>query len=475
MAKRNVIFEKIPFDSDGFFCAYTHLTRKKEKHVLLESGRTGRYSIAGISPFAEARAVGNGLEVIHNGEKQILEGKPFEALEKWMKRFSFAPLPGIPDFQGGAIGFISYDYIEHVVNLPQIVKDDVQFPILYFLVFDQWAVFDHEEQSLWLMSLRHGRAEESIDRMKWEWLEASKQTIEECMSENAGEGDHDIQVSLPEAAFKAAVKKIQQYIRDGEVSQVNLTVRQSQPISVPPIQVYKELRKLNPSPYMGFFHTPECQIVSGSPEMLIKKNGRHVETRPIGGTRPRGADEAEDWALQDELLTNKKERAEHIMLVDVERNDLGKVCDYGSVKVDELLVIEKYSHVMHLVSHVSGELSEDKSLNDLMEAVFPGGSITGAPKRRTMEMIEELEPAKRGVYTGSLGWIGFNGDLHFNILIRTMLIKEDMCHVQAGAGIVIDSEPAAEYKESLKKAAALWKAKELAEKRGIGVGTHYRS
>lgn len=475
MAKRNVIFEKIPFDSEGFFRAYIHLTCKKEKHVLLESGRTGRYSIAGISPFAEARAVENGLEIIHNGERQIVEGKPFEALEKWLKPFSFDPLPGIPDFQGGAIGFISYDYIQYVENLPQIAKDDLRFPLLYFLVFNQWTVFDHEKQSLWLMALQHERAEETIARMKWEWIEASKQTFQEYVSDKAGEYDHDKQVSLTEDAFKTAVKKVQQYIKDDEVSQVNLTVRQSQKISVPPLQIYKELRQLNPSPYMGYFHTPGFQIVSGSPELLIKKNGRHVGTRPIGGTRPRGEDEVEDRDLQDELLSNEKERAEHIMLVDVERNDLGKVCDYGSVKVDELLVIEKYSHVMHLVSHVSGELSEDKSLNHLIEAVFPGGSITGAPKIRTMEIIEELEPVKRGVYTGSLGWIGFNGDLHLNITIRTMLIKDQICHVQAGAGIVIDSDPAAEYKESLKKAAALWKAKEEAEKRGIGVGAHHRS
>lgn len=473
MTNRNVVFEKIPFDQESFFRAYVHLTRNEDRHVLLESGRTGRFSIAGIRPFAEARANENGLEIFHHGEKKIMAGKPLEELEKWMKPFSFAPLPEIPDFQGGAIGFISYDYIEHVASMPQIAKDDLRLPLLYVLVFDEWAVFDHEEQTLWLMALQHGQAEETIARMKHEWMEASKPAIEESVFDKPVADDQDMQVSFTEGEFKAAVQKVQQYIQAGEVSQVNLTVRQSQKIAVPPIQVYKELRKLNPSPYMGYFHTPGFQIVSGSPELLIKKHGKHVGTRPIGGTRPRGANETEDQALQEELLFNEKERAEHIMLVDVERNDLGKICEYGTVQVDELLAIEKYSHVMHLVSHVGGELSADKTVNDVIEAIFPGGSITGAPKIRTMKIIEELEPIKRGVYTGSLGWIGFNGDLHLNITIRTMVIKEQMCHVQAGAGIVIDSDPAAEYRESLKKAEALWKAKEAAEKRGISVGTGY--
>jgi para-aminobenzoate synthetase component 1 len=471
MEERSLLYEKVPFDQERFFRAYAHLTADEDRHVLLESGRTGRYSIAGIRPFAEARAVENGLEVMQNGETVFLEGKPFEQLEKWMKPFAFSPLPELPDFQGGAIGFISYDYIRHMMDLPQMARDDLQFLLLYFLIFDEWAVFDREKQLLWLMAFKREGTEETLNWMKKEWLEASGQTARESSTKEVS--GSQTTCSLTEEAFQAAVKKVQQYIKDGEVSQVNLTVRQSQELSVPALEVYKELRQLNPSPYMGYVHTPGFQIVSGSPELLIKKNGSRVGTRPIGGTRPRGADDKEDRLLQEELLANEKERAEHLMLVDIEKMDLGKVCDDGSVRVDELLAVEKYSHVMHLVSHVSGELSKDKSLNDLVEAVFPGGSITGTPKLRTMEIIEELEPVKRGVYTGSLGWVGFNGDLHLNILIRTMLVKDGVCHVQAGAGIVADSDPEAEYKESLKKAAALWKAKEAAEKRGIGVGTHH--
>ncbi|RST72278.1 anthranilate synthase component I family protein [Siminovitchia acidinfaciens] len=459
-----VIFEKISFEQEKFFQAYLRLTAKEEHHVLLESGRTGRYSIAGIKPFAVVHGDEQKVEIRQGGETHLLEGKPLQTLEKWMQQFSFPPQPGLPDFQGGAIGFISYDYAWCIEKLPYKAADDVGLPLLYFLVFDEWAVFDHEEQSLWLMTLNRHMAKEKLTALKADWIEGAETPTKS--SSNFQVSAEKPQLSFTEEEFAAAVEKIKDYIREGDVSQVNLTVRQSETLAAPPINVYKELRKLNPSPYMGYFHTPEFQIVSGSPELLIKKDGRKVATRPIGGTRSRGKDEAEDKRLEQELLSNEKEKAEHIMLVDLERNDMGKVCEFGSVNVDELMVIEKYSHVMHIVSHVSGTLSEGKTSADLIEAVFPGGSITGAPKIRTLEIIEELEPVKRGVYTGTMGWIGFNEDLHLNIVIRTMIVKDEMCHVQAGAGIVIDSNPKAEYKESLKKAAALWNAKNEADKKG---------
>jgi para-aminobenzoate synthetase component 1 len=272
-------------------------------------------------------------------------------------------------------------------------------------------------------------------------------------------------VSFAREQFEEAVRRVQAYIAQGDVFQVNLSVRQSKPMRVAAADVYGVLRKLNPSPYMGYLHFPEFQLVSGSPELLIKVKGGAVSTRPIAGTRPRGQNDAEDEALVRELVENEKERAEHVMLVDLERNDLGRVCRYGSVRVSEFMVVEKYSHVMHIVSHVEGELAEGKDAFDAVAAAFPGGTITGAPKVRTMEIIEELEPVKRGVYTGSIGWFGFNGDVEVNIAIRTMVVKDGMAHVQAGAGIVIDSRPEAEYAESLKKAEALWKALELSEQR----------
>ncbi|NQD67842.1 anthranilate synthase component I family protein, partial [Bacillus haikouensis] len=280
------------------------------------------------------------------------------------------------------------------------------------------------------------------------------------------EGASGIRVSMNEEQFSNAVKRIQDYISQGDVFQVNLSVRQSQELGAEPLAVYKKLRELNPSPYMSYIQTPEFQIVSGSPELLVKKKGLEVSTRPIAGTRSRGKDAAEDEALAGELIDNEKERAEHVMLVDLERNDLGRVCRYGTVEVNEFMVIEKYSHVMHIVSNVRGTLDEHKTGADVIRSVFPGGTITGAPKIRTMEIIEELEPLRRGIYTGSIGWIGVNGDMELNIVIRTMLVKNNEAYIQAGAGVVIDSNPKYEYKESLKKAMALWVAKARAEGKG---------
>ena len=251
---------------------------------------------------------------------------------------------------------------------------------------------------------------------------------------------------------------------------MNLSVRQSKPLLAHPRYIYAALRELNPSPYMSYIHTPSFQVVSGSPELLVKKKRNHVSTRPIAGTRSRGKDAEEDQRLAQELIENEKERAEHVMLVDLERNDLGKVCEYGSVEVNEFMVIEKYSHVMHIVSNVQGSLETWFDGYDLVDATFPGGTITGAPKIRTMEIIEELEPVRRGLYTGSIGWIGFDGDLELNIVIRTLFAKDGIAHIQAGAGVVIDSVPKNEYKESLNEANAVWRAKEIADEKVKGEG-----
>ncbi|MFL6554563.1 MAG: anthranilate synthase component I family protein, partial [Bacillus sp. (in: firmicutes)] len=333
---------------------------------------------------------------------------------------------------------------------------------IYFFIVKEWFIYDHEQELLWLLIVAEN--DQDIDNRLafWEqrWLHESSSNP----PHKADKIDLDqLEVSMTEDDFKQAVTKVQQYISQGDVFQVNLAVRQSKQIEVEALKVYEQLRSLNPSPYMAYLHTPDFQLVSGSPELLVKKNGQEVSTRPIAGTRSRGKNHEEDIKLANELIENEKERAEHVMLVDLERNDLGRVCKYGTVEVNEFMVIEKYSHVMHIVSNVRGELAEDKSSSDIIDAVFPGGTITGAPKVRTMEIIEELEPVQRGIYTGSLGWIDFSGDLELNIIIRTMLIKDGMAHVQAGAGIVIDSNPKHEYKESMKKAAALWKAKEMAE------------
>ncbi|UII56033.1 anthranilate synthase component I family protein [Cytobacillus spongiae] len=464
MKQLKIYSNKIPYSSSRFFNQYEWLTQDKEYHVILESGRGGRFSIAAFDP--DTILIGRHDELVIKqitGEELRQSGNPLHLMKEWMSHFQVETLHDLPDFQGGVIGFISYDYARHIEQLPASAEADLDIPELFFLSFKQLFVFDHEQQCLWLIFLYedNGSEIESIAN-KWEelWLEEHEEV---SYSPPLKQGEDYLDVSMDEAAFREAVERIQQYISQGDVFQVNLSVRQAKPLAVNAIEVYKQLRVLNPSPYMGYYHTPEFQLVSGSPELLIKKADMEVSTRPIAGTRSRGKSEEEDIKLANELIENEKERAEHVMLVDLERNDLGRVCAYGSVEVNEFMVIEKYSHVMHIVSNVRGTLANNKSGVDLVNATFPGGTITGAPKVRTMEIIEELEPVRRSIYTGSLGWMGFNGDLELNIVIRTMLVKDGKAYVQAGAGIVIDSNPAYEYKESLKKAIALWKAKEMAE------------
>jgi para-aminobenzoate synthetase component 1 len=264
-------------------------------------------------------------------------------------------------------------------------------------------------------------------------------------------------------AYMEAVRQVQRYISQGDVFQVNLSVRQDRKLQTSPEHIYECLRLINPSPYMGLIRFPELSLVSGSPELLVRLVDGVLETRPIAGTRPRGGSAAEDMRLADELIGNEKERAEHVMLVDLLRNDLGRISRYGTVKVDEFMVIEYYSHVMHIVSNVRGQLAEGKHTFDAIAATFPGGTITGAPKVRTMEIIDELEPVRRGPYTGSIGWIDYNGNMELNIIIRTMVVQDGIGQFQAGAGIVIDSVPELEYTESLNKAKALWKAIQFSE------------
>lgn len=467
VGKYKIHTKVIPFSKNRFFTQYRHISAGKSYHVLLESGRGGRYSIATFEPETIFIGKNSRLEIIHPTGKEVLKGNPLHLLKDWLSQYDVERDEELPDFQGGAIGLISYDYGRYIEDLPSMAEDDLQMPDIHFFVSREWFVFDHETEKLWLMFLYSENEDiQDVERRAgdWEnhWLEEySASQLKQTNLENS-----ERQVSMNEEAFIQAVQRVQKYISQGDVFQVNLSVRQSLPIEVEAMDVYEELRVLNPSPYMGFIHTPDYQLVSASPELLIKKKGKEVSTRPIAGTRSRGANEAEDLALANELIENEKERAEHVMLVDLERNDLGRVCEYGSVEVNEFMVIEKYSHVMHIVSNVKGKIADEKDGFDLIDAVFPGGTITGAPKVRTMEIIEELEPVTRGPYTGSFGWINFNGDLELNIIIRTMLVKDGRAHVQAGAGVVIDSNPKNEYKESLKKAIALWNAKEMAEQKG---------
>ncbi|MBO8165519.1 MAG: aminodeoxychorismate synthase, component I [Brevibacillus sp.] len=459
-----------------------HLLRRlapsMEGAVLLESGRAGRYSYVGYRPTLTVTSKGSETKICRadGTEETIVGEQPLSVLRKVMKQYEAPRLPGLPDFSGGAVGYLSYEMNRFFEpTLPQTAQDDLRLPDLYVMMYEDLLVFDHETRHMYCLThLPSQELTEEAYHAEADRLQTLACELAQCVSDEQPTDWEELrkhplrfntpaQVSFTREQFEEAVRRVQAYIAQGDVFQVNLSVRQTKPLAVRADQVYAVLRQLNPSPYMGYLHFPEFQLVSGSPELLIKVQADRVSTRPIAGTRPRGKDDQEDERLARELIDNEKERAEHVMLVDLERNDLGRVCRYGSVEVSELMVVEKYSHVMHIVSHVQGQLADGKDAYDAVAAVFPGGTITGAPKVRTMEIIDELEPVTRGVYTGSIGWFGFNGDVELNIAIRTMIVKDGLAHVQAGAGIVIDSRPEAEYRESLKKAEALWKSLELSE------------
>ncbi|MDF2682814.1 MAG: pabB [Brevibacillus sp.] len=447
--------------------------------VLLESGRAGRYTFLAYEPIAALRSKqGETMISYPDGRIENAASDPVAALRELLAAYQTPVIPDMPDFSGGAVGYMSYDMNRFFEpSLPQIATDDLQLPDLYVMIMQDLLVFDHVTREM--IFLTHLASDHLNEETYRKAAESRVQRADALEGLVMAEDDIDwdalrkrplaqqtpVSVSFGKDQFEDAVRRIQEYIAQGDVFQVNLSVRQSKPMKVTAPDVYGVLRKLNPSPYMGYLSFPEFQLVSASPELLVKVKGGEVHTRPIAGTRPRGQTDEQDEALARELIDNEKERAEHVMLVDLERNDLGRVCRFGSVEVSEFMVVEKYSHVMHIVSHVKGELAADKDAFDAVAAAFPGGTITGAPKVRTMEIIEELEPVKRGMYTGSIGWFGFNGEVEVNIAIRTMVVKDGMAHVQAGAGIVIDSVPEAEYAESLKKAEALWKALELSEQR----------
>lgn len=492
---------KLDFAEYGYVAAWTEAWQDASPYAfVLESGKVGRYTYLGLSPQSVIYGTGDQaqcMDYIEDGDlaqpwKQV-NGKPLDVVRAWMKPFVSPSVPGAPKFSGGCVGFWGYDVIRTIERLPQLAQRDLTVPDYLFMRMDEVWVLDHKEQAVYCISHRQIEADWSEQQLRacferaaghaesmadyWlTWFEGEQQRAaaeKERLQKLAFIESESLHINIEElqglsspfekGAYIAAVERIKAYIAAGDVFQVNLSQRQSKPLSSPPDELYEWLRLFNPSPYMGFIRTPHFQLVSASPELLVEQVNGRLATRPIAGTRRRGRTQEEEAMFVEELLSNEKEKAEHIMLVDLERNDLGRVSAYGTVNVTELMVIERYSHVMHLVSQIEGQLAEGKDNFDVIAATFPGGTITGAPKIRTMEIIEELEPVCRGPYTGSLGWIDYNGDMEFNIIIRTMVVADNHVHIQAGAGIVIDSDPVREYYESLSKAKALWKAIQYSE------------
>ena len=462
-----VAYQTASMTKDEFFYAYRQLATDTERHILLESGRGGEMCIAGLDPLVTFCATATGLQLEwRDGKKELLTGlDPLVLLNDFMARYELEHQKDLPVYQGGPIGMISYDYVRRYETLPVLADEDLKTPDVFFYLFDQWAVLDVETETVFFMALPE--KQQALDAMTNEWTAAARQGLANRQfspgqAVDVAVTEENLQVSVTGEQFEQMVRDVQHFIEQGDVVQVNLSVRQSKPMHASSLSMYEALRSFNPSPYMAYMAAPDFEVVSGSPELLLKKRGTELSTRPIGGTRKRGMTEAEDLALQEDLLSNKKETGEHKMLVDLECADFEGICQQDTVEVDEFMVVEKYSHVMHLVSNVRGTAATE-DLAPIMHGTFPGGSITGDPKLRTMEIIEELEPTRRGLYTGSMGWIGFNGDLELNITIRTAFIQDGIVHIQAGAGLVPDSDPTEEYEESLNKAKALWQAKEMAE------------
>src|SRR6478609_3464052 len=454
--------------------AFLSVAADEPNAFLLESveggEKIGRYTFLGARPYMILRARGRQISIERRGKKSQQEGDVFKILDGLLREHTPAHLPGLPPFTAGAVGFFAHDAVRQIEKLPVIAKDDLQIPDCNLMFFDRLLAFDHVRHEIFIIatadvrrqSPKQAYAQALRDIARIEKQLAAPLAAKFLRAEKPKAGKVKVGISVSKKHFIGTVEKIKEYIMAGDVFQAVPSLRLELEPGVEPLNIYRALRRVNPSPYMYFLRMQEMTVLGSSPEMLVRVTGRKLEYRPIAGTRRRGKDEAEDARLEDELRTDEKERAEHVMLVDLGRNDVGRVSDYGTVRVRDLMFVERYSHVMHLVSAVEGTLRQGLTPVDAFAACFPAGTLTGAPKVRAMEIIEEVEPVRRGIYGGSVLYADFAGNLDSCIAIRTMLVKGKKAYVQAGAGIVADSVPESEYQECLNKTRALVRAVELA-------------
>ena len=441
-----------------------------------EQGQVGRYSFVGLRPRAVLRW-SDGVLSEWSGE-QAAAGEspgrtepapdPYAAVAARLAEFRPAPIEGLPPFAGGAVGFFGYDLVRTVEPLGEPNPDPLGLPDMALMVTDALLAFDHLRHELTILACAFVDSDGGIDAAYEravatiaEMRERLRAAVPSPARPTIVEPPH-FTSNMEREEFEAAVERIVEYVQAGDAFQVVPSQRFSAPAPVEAFSVYRGLRAVNPSPYMYFLEFGDFQLAGASPEPLVKVSGRRVETRPIAGTYPRGGSEDEDRRLAERLVNDPKERAEHVMLVDLGRNDLGRVCEYGSVTVDELMVVETYSHVLHIVSQVSGTLREEVSAMDVLRSALPAGTLSGAPKVRAMQIIDELEPIKRCSYGGAVGYLSWDGDLDTAIHIRTVVVKDGQLHVQAGGGTVADAKPAYEYTESVNKAKAVFRAVEVA-------------
>lgn len=470
------VYQEIIADVDTPVSAFQKLG-ESENAFLLESAeggeRFGRYSFLGNSPYLVVTSKNRCIEVRENGGKtpKRIENvvDPLKVVKEVISSYHPAEPEDFPPFYGGAVGYLGYDTIRYFENIPCTAQDDLNLPEMIFMFTDSILIFDHLKHRIKVVVNAHINGEvdkiydEAVSKID-ELVELLKKPGQEAsLTHQRQTHQNNVESNIEKDSFEKAVERAKEYIRAGDVLQVVLSQRFSVKTSASSFDIYRALRTINPAPYMYYLKFDGFELIGSSPEPLVKVVGQDVVTCPIAGTRPRGENTSEDEKLMDELLKDEKERAEHIMLVDLGRNDLGRVCTKGSVKADNLMFIEKASHVMHIVSNVSGKLEKGKDAFDALKSCFPAGTVTGAPKIRAMEIIDELEPTLRGPYAGVVGYFGYSGDLDTCITIRTVIVNGEKAYVQAGAGIVYDSRPEREYQETVDKAQALLSAVRLAE------------
>lgn len=450
---------------------------------LLESveygEKIGRYSFLGSKPSLIFETKNTQAKIITSKAQEEFElrADPLVVLKNILNKYHFVNIPGLPRFCGGLVGYLGYDIVRFFENIPASCKDELNLPDCVFVLTDTLVIFDHIKHKIKVVACAYIRPKASVKGIKKTYEEAQERVeaivkrlrkplvVNKKFPQTIRTPKLKIKSNLTKEKFKKIVKKAKKYIREGDIIQTVLSQRFETQIKVPPFSIYRALRSINPSPYMYYLKFKDLILVGSSPEVHVRCEAEYVEIRPIAGTRPRGRDEQEDKKLEEILLNDPKERAEHLMLVDLGRNDIGRVCRVGSVNVQELMIIENYSHVKHIVSDVTGRLKPDKDIYELIRATFPAGTVTGAPKIRAMKVIDELENTKRGPYAGCVGYFSFSGNLDTCITIRTIIIKDNRAYIQAGAGIVADSNPESEYREIINKAKALIKAVQMAEGR----------
>ncbi|MBN3038869.1 MAG: anthranilate synthase component I [Candidatus Omnitrophica bacterium] len=447
---------------------------------LLESvegaENVARYSFLGSKPSLIFSNKGNQVEIIQGAKtKKFTSADPLNEVKKIMRQYRFVPVEGLPRFCGGLVGFIGYDMVRFFEKIDDVNVDDLHFPDSLLLLTDTILIFDHFNHVIKIINNVHLKNNKSKTQVARAYDEAIKKiekiaaTLKRPLPKTSyarrpHKGEIKIASNLTKGKFAQIVKKAKEYIKAGDIIQTVLSQRFCAKFNCSAFDIYRALRSINPSPYMFYLKFNNFKLVGSSPELFVRCEERNVAVRPIAGTRPRGKDDKEDEKLITQLLADPKERAEHTMLVDLGRNDIGRVCKYGSVKIKDLMVIEKYSHVMHIVSEVVGKLRKDKDIYELIRACFPAGTVSGAPKIRAMQIIDELENVRRGPYAGLVGYFSFSGNLDSCITIRTIVIRNNAAYIQAGAGIVADSIPQREYQETKNKAQAMLKAVQLAER-----------